>query len=47
MTPTEPIKSIGGSMSKSDHDKAIKAHKHRMDNRKSKLERLKIFYEAI
>ena len=34
-------------MSKSDHDKEIKAHQHRMDNRKSKIERFKIFYEAI
>ena len=34
-------------MTKSDHDKLLKAHKKRMDLRKSKLELVKIYYERI
>lgn len=34
-------------MSKSDHEAFLKAHKRRMDARKSKLEKFIIYYEKI
>ncbi len=34
-------------MSDTDHDKFLKAHKKRMDARKSKLEKFIIYYEKI
>lgn len=34
-------------MSETDHDKFLKAHKKRMNMRKSKLELVKIYYERI
>lgn len=34
-------------MSKSDHEAFLKAHKRRMDARKSKLEKFELKYEVI